>query len=76
MLRDAASFPVAKQIRAPEGAELGDVFSFLSGLYFRGKMAYVRRFALWGLFPGWRWDYVSDERLIGFTDFSFYCRRC
>jgi hypothetical protein len=45
VLRDAASFPLAKQIRAPGGAELGDVFSFLSGLYFRGKMAYVRRFS-------------------------------
>jgi len=45
VLRDAASFPLAKRIRAPEGAPLGDVFSFLSGLYFRGKMAYVRRFA-------------------------------
>lgn len=24
---------------------IGEIFSFLSGLYFRGKMAYVRRFA-------------------------------
>ncbi|HYH82945.1 MAG TPA: hypothetical protein VEX86_24335 [Longimicrobium sp.] len=45
VLRDAASFPLAKRLRTPEGAPLGDVFSFLSGLYFRGKMAYVRRFA-------------------------------
>ena len=28
-----------------EGAPLGDVFSFVSGLYFRGKLAYARRFA-------------------------------
>ena len=26
----------------PEGAPLGEVFSFLSGLYFRGKLAYAR----------------------------------
>ena len=30
---------------AGEGASLGDVFSFVSGLYFRGKLAYARRFA-------------------------------
>ena len=28
-----------------DGAPLGDVFSFVSGLYFRGKLAYARRFA-------------------------------
>jgi hypothetical protein len=27
------------------GAQLGDVFSFCSALYFRGKLAYARRFA-------------------------------
>jgi hypothetical protein len=45
VLRDGASFALARQLRSPGGAELGDVFAFLSGLYFRGKMAYVRRFA-------------------------------
>lgn len=45
VMRDGASFPLARQLRTAEGAELGEVFSFLSGLYFRGKMAYVRRFA-------------------------------
>jgi len=45
MLREAAMFDLARQLRSPEGAPLGDVFSFLSGLYFRGKMAYVRRFS-------------------------------
>ena len=28
-----------------EGAALGDVFAFVSGLYFRGKLTYARRFA-------------------------------
>lgn len=32
-------------MRQPEGAPLGDVFIFLSGLYFRGKLAYARAFA-------------------------------
>ena len=40
-----ASFALAQQLRATEGARLGDVFSFVSGLYFRGKLAYSRRFA-------------------------------
>ena len=45
VMRDAASFPLARRLRSPDGATLGEVFTFLSGLYFRGKMAYVRRFA-------------------------------
>jgi hypothetical protein len=44
LLREGASFALAQRIRAPAGAPLGDVFSFLSGLYFRGKMAYAREF--------------------------------
>ena len=40
-----AGFALAQQLRSPEGAPLGDVFSFVSGLYFRGKLAYARRFA-------------------------------
>ena len=40
-----AQFPLAQQIRTPAGAPLGEVFSFVSGLYFRGKLAYARRFA-------------------------------
>ena len=45
VMRDAASFPLAQQLRSPGGAPLGEVFSFLSGLYFRGKMAYVQAFS-------------------------------
>ena len=40
-----AGFPLAHRLRAPGGAPLGEVFSFLSGLYFRGKLAYARAFA-------------------------------
>src|SRR5215203_2835314 len=36
-------FPVARALRSTEGAPIGDVFSFLSGLYFRGKLAYAKR---------------------------------
>jgi hypothetical protein len=37
-----ASFDLAQQLRSEEGASLGEVFSFLSGLYFRGKLEYAR----------------------------------
>lgn len=46
VMSPAARFPLANQLRAAEGASLGEVFSFVSGLYFRGKLAYARRFAL------------------------------
>jgi hypothetical protein len=44
LLRTRAEFPLARQVRSPQGAPLGEVFSFLSGLYFRGKIAYARTF--------------------------------
>lgn len=39
-----ATFPVALAYRSPEGVPLADAFSFMSALYFRGKIAYARRF--------------------------------
>jgi hypothetical protein len=39
-------FALAQQMRTPAGAELGEVFSFVSSLYFRGKLAYARAFGL------------------------------
>jgi hypothetical protein len=45
LLSERASFPLAARLRSAAGAPLGDVFSFVSGLYFRGKLAYARRFA-------------------------------
>src|SRR5688500_8725135 len=45
VMSPAAQFALARQLRSPEGTSLGDVFSFVSGLYFRGKLAYARRFA-------------------------------
>lgn len=44
ILREGASFPMA--LRLHNGRlTLGEVFSFISGLYFRGKLAYARAFA-------------------------------
>lgn len=45
LLREQAAFPLARAVRSPEGAAIGEVFSFLSGLYFRGKATYARAFA-------------------------------
>jgi len=44
ILNPRAEFPLAHALREPDGVELGEVFSFLSGLYFRGKLAYARAF--------------------------------
>ena len=45
LLRSAkARFALAQRLRA-EGAPIGEAFAFLSALYFRGKLAYARRFA-------------------------------
>jgi len=38
-----AQFPLARAVQGP-GAELGEVFRFASGLYFRGKLAYALAF--------------------------------
>jgi len=40
-----ATFALAAALRSPGGAPLGDLFTFVSGLYFRGKLTYARRFA-------------------------------
>ena len=45
ILNPNGEFPLARALREAPGVELGEVFSFLSGLYFRGKMAYARAFA-------------------------------
>jgi len=44
LFNERAEFTVAQRVRSEEGAPLGEVFSFLSGLYFRGKLNYARAF--------------------------------
>jgi hypothetical protein len=43
LLNPAADFPLAVRLRE-SGAAIGEVFQFLSGLYFRGKLAYAGAF--------------------------------
>ena len=45
IFNNSAQFALAKSIRSPAGAPLADVCSFISGLYFRGKLSYARAFA-------------------------------
>jgi hypothetical protein len=44
LMNPTATFDLAVQLRT-KGASVGEAFSFLSGLYFRGKLAYARAFA-------------------------------
>ncbi|PYN96918.1 MAG: hypothetical protein DMD91_19455 [Candidatus Rokuibacteriota bacterium] len=45
IMRPGADFLLARRLRESAGAPLGEVYTFLSGLYFRGKLAYARAFA-------------------------------
>lgn len=45
VLNERARFDLARRLRTRERASLGEVFTFLSGLYFRGKLAYANAFA-------------------------------
>jgi hypothetical protein len=44
ILREEAEFPLALRLRSEAGAPIGEAFRFLSGLYFRGKLAYASAF--------------------------------
>jgi hypothetical protein len=54
LFNERAQFPLAQALHSGAGASLGEVFSFLSGLYFRGKLAYARTFA----------EHAADIRVI------------
>ena len=45
ILSERAQFNLAKKLRSRSGATIAEVFTFLSGLYFRGKIAYANTFA-------------------------------
>jgi hypothetical protein len=45
ILGDRAEFALARKLRGKKGAPIAEVFTFLSGLYFRGKIAYATAFA-------------------------------
>ena len=45
ILSDRAQFELARKLRSKKGAPIAEVFTFLSGLYFRGKITYATAFA-------------------------------
>lgn len=77
LLNPNAGFDLAIRIRNG-GAQLGEVFSFMSGLYFRGKLAYANHFSRAeelpgvlvittdrGLVPATTWIHKQDLRSFG-----------
>jgi hypothetical protein len=79
LLNPDASFALAEALRSDAGASIGDVFAFLSGLYFRGKLAYARTFASWttyvittdrGLVPPEERVRVDDIRAFARVDLA------
>jgi hypothetical protein len=80
LLNERARFDLARRLRASEGAALGEVFSFLSGLYFRAKLLYSLTFAnaprgVPGCFvitpgDGLRppWEFVNIRKLQEYAD--------
>jgi hypothetical protein len=46
LLRPESQFDLARRLRSQPGVELGELFSFLSSLYFRGKLNYSSAFSL------------------------------
>ncbi|MFZ5892744.1 MAG: hypothetical protein ACOY0T_16920 [Myxococcota bacterium] len=45
LLAPESELALAKRLRAQDGAPIDEVFSFVSGLYFRGKASYASKFA-------------------------------
>jgi hypothetical protein len=45
IMSERAQFDLARRLRGEDRPTLGEVFAFLSGLYFRGKLAYANVFA-------------------------------
>jgi hypothetical protein len=45
VLSERAQFDLAVRLRGPQGVAIGEAFAFVSGLYFKGKLAYALEFA-------------------------------
>lgn len=45
IMSERAQFDLARRLRSEPRPTLGEVFTFLSGLYFRGKLAYANAFS-------------------------------
>src|SRR5262249_61074007 len=58
-----AGFDLAQRLRSRRGAPLGEVMSFVSGLYFRGKLTYAARFGVPLVITPYRGLRPPDERM-------------
>ena len=74
LFQPVTMFPVARALRSTAGAPIGEIFTFLSGLYFREKLAYAEAFARppQGLNSGvfvitWSAPVSPDTRLLGLS---------
>jgi hypothetical protein len=45
VLSERAQFDLARRLRSGQGVAIGEVFAFVSGLYFKGKLTYALAFA-------------------------------
>ena len=45
LLSERAQFDLAVRLRSRQGVAVGEAFAFISGLYFKGKLAYALEFA-------------------------------
>jgi hypothetical protein len=59
LLMKSPNVELAQRLRSGAGAPLGEIFAFISGLYFRGKLAYARAFA-----PGASFIITSNRGLV------------
>jgi hypothetical protein len=80
LFRPEATFDLALRMRGPDGAPIGEVFSYISGLYFRGKLAYARAFGApppdlpGALVITSGWGLVPVDRPITLHDLSGFSR--
>jgi hypothetical protein len=84
LTQPTARFPLARQLQSAEGASLGEVFAFLSALYFRGKLAYAQHFerppagvsGVWVITPGMGLlsavARVGVEHMLAFADVDIH----
>jgi hypothetical protein len=64
LLREEAAFELATRVRSRAGAPVGEIFAFLSGLYFRGKLAYAAAFGAAPAGMAKAWVITSNRGLV------------
>ena len=68
LLAPEAGGQMVARLRGEAGVPLGELFAFMSGLYFRGKLAYATRFAAAHRLDGGPHSAVSADRARGTPD--------